>query len=82
MVRNSKILLSLPSRDEIQSTKESVVKGKPNLIRKVIRYKNGLKITLIQSFEENIFSLRINSQRVAFRMVGDSMLSVFNLGAQ
>lgn len=78
MVKEPHFSILLPPREEIQSTKESTVRGNPSLIKKVIRYRNGLKITLIQTLEDSIFSVRINSDHTSFRMIGNLVVNVQN----
>jgi hypothetical protein len=75
-IMSSKVVLSLPSEDEIETTVERRISESPSLIEKTIRYKNGMQVKLIQNFAGKVFrllmncsndSLWISDQRVMWR---------------
>jgi len=62
------ILLNLPDEEDIQSTAEVRVSAAPGLIRKTIRYKDGMELILFQDFQEFVFSFSLRFSRIPFRL--------------
>ena len=56
-VLSSKVVLSLPREDEIETSVERRISETPSLIEKTIRYKNGMQVKLVQDFTGKIFRL-------------------------
>jgi hypothetical protein len=56
----NKMMLCLPSEDEIEMTIEQRIPESSSLIEKTIRYKNGLQIKVIEDFTGRIFQFTLN----------------------
>jgi hypothetical protein len=57
----TKVLLELPEEGEIETVEEARVEGTPGLIKKTIRYRNGVVATLYQDFREAVFSVTLKA---------------------
>jgi hypothetical protein len=57
---SSRVVLCLPSEDEVETTVEKRVSESPSLIEKTIRYKSGMQVKLLQDFTGKIFRLLMN----------------------
>jgi len=66
--QEAEILLNLPDEEDIQSTAEVRVSAAPGLIRKTIRYKDGMELILLQDFQELVFSLSLRFSRAPFQL--------------
>lgn len=63
------MILKLPEEEEIESTAELRVSSEPNIIRKTIRYKNGMVVELLQDFEETIFRVSFSAINSPLRIM-------------
>jgi hypothetical protein len=61
MLSNTQIILELPGEKEIETVEEMSMPSNPGLIRKTIRYKNGVTAVLFQDFQESVFSIQLKS---------------------
>jgi hypothetical protein len=59
-VMSNRVVLSLPSEDEIETTIERRIPESALLIEKRIRYKSGIQIKLVQDFRGKIFRLSMD----------------------
>jgi hypothetical protein len=53
--------MELPSDQEIEAVEESRMSANPVVIKKTIRYRNGIIATLYQDFHESVYSLQLES---------------------
>jgi hypothetical protein len=63
------LVVNLPEEKEIESTAEFRVSSESNIIRKTIRYKNGLVVELLQDFDETIFHVSFSTNQYPLRLV-------------
>jgi hypothetical protein len=59
-MKKSTVVMELPADQEIEAVEESRT-ANPSLIKKTIRYRNGLVATLYQDFHESVFSVQLES---------------------
>jgi len=69
------MVLSLPGEEEILSKAEKRFTGFPGLVRKTIRYRNGMVLTLIEDFSEFIFSISLDFSLAPFRISQNKILT-------
>ena len=55
------VVMELPSDQEIEAVEEARTTANPSLIKKTIRYRNGLVATLYQDFQQSVFSVQLES---------------------
>jgi len=55
------VVMELPSDQEIEAVEEARTSANPALIKKTIRYRNGLVATLYQDFQQSVFSIQLES---------------------
>lgn len=70
----SNMVLELPPEQEIESVRESRDPGEPSLIRRVVRYKDGLVATFTQDFQNSVFNINIQAQQKPFWMSSNRVL--------
>jgi hypothetical protein len=73
-IEETEIVLNLPKEEDIQSTAEIRLPANPGLIRKTIRYKDGLEVILFQDFHEFVFSLSLRFSRTPFQLKSNRIL--------
>ncbi len=61
MLSNSQVILELPEEKDIETVEEMSMPSNPGLIRKTIRYRNGVTAVLFQDFQESVFSIQLKS---------------------
>ncbi|MCI0414557.1 hypothetical protein L0222_17405 [bacterium] len=71
---SSKVMLSLPAEEEIETTMERMIPESSFLIEKTIRYKSGLLVKLIQDFTGRIFRFSVNCADDALWISNQSLL--------
>jgi len=57
------VVMELPSDQEIEAVEESRMSANPVVIKKTIRYRNGIIATLYQDFHESVYSLQLESNQ-------------------
>jgi hypothetical protein len=62
MSANTQVILELPGEMEIETVEEMSMPSNPGLIRKTIRYRNGVTAVLFKDFQESIFSIQLKSE--------------------
>jgi len=70
------VLFRLPGEDEIEVTEEVRTAGDPGLVKKTIRYKNGLVAVLFQDFQNHVFSVQLRSDRFPFIFAANQILKI------
>jgi hypothetical protein len=55
------VVMELPSDQDIEAVEESRMTANPAVIKKTIRYRNGIIATLYQDFHESVYSLQVES---------------------
>jgi hypothetical protein len=55
------VVLRLPGREEIEVTEETCVNQYPGVIRKEVRYKNGIKVVFYQDLNDDIYRVSVDS---------------------
>jgi len=76
------MVLSLPGEEEILSKAEKRFTGFPGLVKKTIRYRNGMVLTLIEDFSESIFSISLDFSFAPFRISQNRILTSSNSQAE
>jgi hypothetical protein len=61
MLSNTQVILELPGEKDIETVEEMSMPSNPGLIRKTIRYRNGVTAVLFQDFQESVFSIQLKS---------------------
>ncbi len=67
------LVINLPD-EEIQTTEERLVS--PGLIRKEVRYRNGMWMVLYQDFKDFVFSLSLNSEGSSFHVIRNPLFRI------
>jgi hypothetical protein len=62
------IIFELPNEKEIESCAEEQCGLTPGLIKKTIRYRNGLTAVLFQDFSDTVFSIQLISNDSPFSL--------------
>jgi len=75
MAGELKMALTLPDEGEILSKAEKRFLDCPGLVKKTIRYRNGLVLTLIEDFSEAIFSMSFDFSVTPFRISRNHILT-------
>ncbi len=73
MAGEVKLALTLPGEDEILSTAEKRFVDCPGLVKKTVRYRNGLVLTLVEDFSEAIFSISLDFSVTPFRIIRNNI---------
>lgn len=63
---NLQVLLDLPSDKDIESSAEIRVKENPGLVKKTIRYRNGIVATILKDFHDTVFSVSLDTTNAPF----------------
>lgn len=66
MNTKSQVMLELPGDQEIECCAEEQSDMAPGLIKKTIRYRNGLTAVLFQDFTDSIFSIQLIASQSPF----------------
>ena len=66
MTTRPQFLLELPDDKEVESVEEMRMPDNSGLIRKTVRYRNGMTAIIYQDFQESVFSIHINSGEAPF----------------
>ena len=69
----NEVILHLPDEEQIATASELRDPLYPHLIRKTIRYKNGLVVVLYQDLGGTIFDIYINSADTPFGILNNSV---------
>lgn len=75
MAGGLKLALTLPGEEEILSKAEKRFLNFPGLVRKTIRYRNGIVLTLIEDFSESIFSISLDFSVAPIRISQNGTLT-------
>lgn len=74
MKNESNMVLELPPDQEIECIRESRDPVEPMLIRREVRYKDGLVATFLQDFQNTVFSINIRAQQKPFWISSNRVL--------
>lgn len=74
MKNEKNMLMELPPDQDIECVTEVRDPMEPSLIRKEIRYKDGLVATLLQDFHNTVFSVSIRAQQKPFWLSSNRVL--------
>jgi hypothetical protein len=70
----STMVVELPPDQEIECIRESRDPVEPALIRREVRYKDGMVATFIQDFQNTVFSINIRARRKPFWISSNRVL--------
>lgn len=68
------MVLELPPDQEIECIRESRDPQDSSLIRREVRYKDGMIATFLQDFQNTVFSINIQAQQKPFWMSSNRVL--------
>jgi hypothetical protein len=74
--RLASFAFKLPTEDQIEVMQEVRTLAHPGLIKKTIRYKNGIVAVLFQDFQNHVFSIHLRSDRLPFLITANGILKV------
>ena len=75
MAEGVKLALTLPGEEEILSKAEKRFVNFPGLVRKTVRYRDGMVLTLIEDFSESIFSISVDFSFAPIRISQNTILT-------
>ena len=75
MSKTSRVLLELPSDDEMMLSEEIRTAGNDKLLKKTIRYQNGIVVVLILDFQNKVFSVLLKPTEVPFALRGKQIVT-------
>ena len=77
MLTEDKIILMLPCDDDIAMVEEVRLPSSPGLMKRTIRYKNGLVAELIKDFDNVVFFVRLHADLQPFLINNNQILKLF-----
>lgn len=60
-------LLNLPAENEVVLTHEERLTSDSSLLRRFIKYRNGIEIMLVEDFQGTVYSVSIKAKERSFR---------------
>ena len=77
MLHDGKIILMLPCEDDIATIEEIRMPSSPGLVKRTIRYKNGLVAELVKDFENVVFYVRLHANCQPFLINDNQILKLY-----
>lgn len=66
-MNTQEFLLSLPGDKDVVTMQEERLSSDSTLLRKVIKYRNGIEVMLVEDFQGTVYSVSIKAKERSFR---------------